>query len=226
VDDAVTDPPSKDRRLPFLVACFGVLVTATNIGSIMAPTLVKRSPELLLALSSRIRHLLFAVPAGVNPVAYSVIGFTRIALAGALCYTLGHGYGGRGMRWIERQFGDQTPATFRWMQRAADRAGGLLVVLMHGSNIVCALVGLRRMRASVFAACLSLGIVLRLIWVWLAAKQFEDQLKSALDWIDQYQWWLVGGFMALTFLQSWRRTASAVSGTEELLDAEATPDRD
>ncbi|MGD9704496.1 MAG: hypothetical protein AB7Q42_19100 [Acidimicrobiia bacterium] len=209
MDDADADRQPRDRRLAFLVACFGVLVTATQVGSIMAPTIVKGSPELLLALSSRIRHLLFAVPAGINPVSYSLIGFGRLFAAGALCFALGHGYGVRGMAWVERQFADQTPATFRWMQRAADRAGPLLVVVMPGSNIVCALVGYRRMRTSVFATCLAAGIAFRLTWVWLAAKQFEDQLTSALDWIDRYQWWLVVGFFAITFLQSWRRAASS-----------------
>ncbi len=209
MDEAVGKRQPRDRRLAFLVACFGVLVTATNVGSIMAPTIVQRSPELLLALSSRIRHLLFAVPAGINPISYSVIGFTRLFAAGALCYALGHGYGNRGMRWVERQFADQTPATFRWMQRGADRFGPLLVVVMPGSNIVCALVGYRRMRPVVFAVCLSAGIAIRLAWVWVAAKQFEDQLKTALDWIDQYQWWLVGAFFAVTFLQSWRRAAAS-----------------
>ena len=218
MDDVAAEPGPKDRRLPFLIACFGILVTATNIGSIMAPTLVSRSPELLLALSSRIRHLLFAVPAGINPVAYSLIGFTRLALAGFLCFTLGHGYGARGMSWIERQLGDQTPSTFRWMQRAVDRAGAPLVVLMPGSNIVCALVGFRRMRTSLFAVCLSLGIIIRLTWVWIAAKIFEDQLTSILDWIERYQWWLVGGFLALTFLQSWRKAASGPADPEDLFD--------
>jgi hypothetical protein len=211
-------PKPKDRRLPFLIACFGVLVTATNVGSIMAPTLVTRSPELLLALSSRIRHLLFAVPAGINPVAYSLIGFARLSVAGYLCFTLGHGYGARGMLWVERQLGDQTPATFRWMQRAVDRAGALLVVLMPGSNIVCALVGYRRMRTAAFAACLSIGIVFRLAWVWIAAKIFEDQLTTILDWIERYQWWLVGAFMAITFLQSWRKASTRPVDAEDLLD--------
>src|SRR5262245_29459804 len=198
----------KDRRLPFLIACFGILVIATNVGSIMAPTLVSRSPELLIALSSRIRHLLFAVPAGINPVAYSLIGFARLSVAGYLCFTLGHGYGSRGMLWIERQLGDQTPATFRWMQRAVDRAGALLVVLMPGSNIVCALVGYRRMRTTVFAVCLSIGIAFRLAWVWVAAKIFEDQLTVILDWIEKYQWWLVGALLASTFLQSCGQAAT------------------
>lgn len=215
MDAVVQDPRSRDRRLAFLVACFGVLITATNVGSIMAPTIVKSSPELLLALSSRIRHLLFAVPAGINPVAYSVIGFTRLALAASLCFALGHGYGARGMMWMERQLGAETPATFRLLQRAADRYGGLMVVIMPGSNIVCALVGYRRMRTKVFAVCLSAGIAFRLAWVWLAAKRFERQLEVALDWIDRYQWWLVGAFLALTFLQSWRKSAAAAKRTED-----------
>ena len=211
-------PKPKDRRLPFLIACFGILVTATNVGSIMAPTLVSRSPELLIALSSRIRHLLFAVPAGINPVAYSLIGFARLSAAGFLCFTLGHGYGSRGMLWIERQLGEQTPATFRWMQRAVDRAGALLVVLMPGSNIVCALVGYRRMRTAVFAVCLSVGIVFRLVWVWVAAKIFEDQLTVILDWIERYQWWLVGAFLAITFLQSWRKASNRPEEADDLLE--------
>lgn len=218
MDAAVQHPRPRDRRLAFLVTCFGVLITATNVGSIMAPTIVKSSPELLLALSSRIRHLLFAVPAGINPVAYSVIGFSRLAVAAALCFALGHGYGARGMMWMERQLGAETPATFRWLQRAADRYGALLVVVMPGSNIVCALVGYRRMRTQVFALCLSIGIAIRLAWVWLAAKQFEDQLKSALDWIDRYQWWLVGVFFALTFLQSWRKTSAAERAADVVED--------
>ena len=97
-------------------------------------------------------------------------------------------------------------------------AGALLVVLMPGSNIVCALVGYRRMRTAAFAACLSIGIVFRLAWVWIAAKIFEDQLTTILDWIERYQWWLVGAFMAITFLQSWRKASTRPVEAEDLLD--------
>jgi hypothetical protein len=30
---------------------------------------------------------------------------------------------------------------------------------------------------------------------------FEDQIRSFLDFIDQYQWWLVIGLFALSLLQ-------------------------
>jgi membrane protein YqaA with SNARE-associated domain len=195
-------PAPVDRRLTILLACFGALVVMTNVGSITAPTLVKRSPELLLLLSSRIRHLLFAVPADVNPVLYVVIPTLRIGAAGAVTYLLGRWYGHRGMAWLDRQFGGKTPATFRWLQSATDKAAPLLVFLMPASNIVCVLVGLRKMKPQLFVSCLLAGIAFRLAWVWFAAKQVEEELKDILDWIADYQWYLVVGFMAISVIQS------------------------
>jgi membrane protein YqaA with SNARE-associated domain len=200
-------PAPKDTRLTKLLMCFGALVVMTNVGSIMAPSLVKRSPELLLVLSSRIRHLLFAVPAGISPVLYAVIPVVRIGAAGAVTYLLGLWYGERGMKWLDHQFGGETPATFRWLQRGVDRSAPLLVFLFPASNVVCVLVGARKMKPQLFAASLLAGLAFRLTWVWFAAKQFESELKEALDWIAKYQWYLVVGFMLLSIAQSMRRSA-------------------
>ncbi|CAB4875158.1 unannotated protein [freshwater metagenome] len=198
----------RDRRLMLLVSGFATLVACSQVGAIIAPSLVKHSPALVLALSSRIRHLLFAVPADINPVAYSVIGFARIAIAAWLCFAVGYWYGDRGFRWLEHQVGGEPPATLRWLQRAASRAGGPLVFFMPGSNLVCALVGQRRMNLQRFALWSSLGIAFRLVWVWIAARLFDTQLKHALDWIEKYQWWLVAAFFLITIVQSARRAAS------------------
>lgn len=213
--EAMTTLSPKDRRLPALLGAFAVLVALTNIGSISAPTLVKDQPELLLALSSRMRHLLFAVPADVHPVGYAVIPVVRLGIAALLCFSLGYWYGDRGMGWLERQLGDDKPATLRWIEKGVDRAGWLLVFLMPASNIVCALAGYRRMRPARFVAFLFAGIVFRLTWIWIAAKQFESQLEDALDWIEQYQWWLVGAFFAITLAQSFRRASRQVQAQEE-----------
>ncbi len=198
----------RDRRLMLLVSAFAVLVACTQVGAIIAPSLVRHNPALLLALSSRLRHLLFAVPADINPVAYSIIGFLRIAVAAWLCYAIGYWYGDRGFRWLEHQVGGEPPATLRWMQRGASRAGGPLVMFMPGSNIVCALVGQRRMTIRRFAVWSSLGIAFRLAWVWVAARLFDTQLRRALDWIEKYQWWLVAAFFLITIVQASRRAAS------------------
>lgn len=229
------DLPRKDRRLPILLGAFAVLVALTNIGSISAPTLVKKQPELLLALSSRMRHLLFAVPADVHPVAYALIPMVRLGAAATLCFALGYWYGDRGMGWLERQLGDDKPATLRWIEKGVDRAGWLLLFLMPASNVVCSLTGYRRMRPARFFTFMLSGIAFRLTWIWIAAKQFESELETALDWIEKYQWWLVGLFFAITLIQSFRRASRQVQGAEEeaveqveaelaaLADAASTP---
>jgi hypothetical protein len=186
-----------------LTTAFGVLLVCAQVGSIIAPSLVKRSPELLLAMSSRMRHLLFAVPADINPVTYAVIGFLRLSAAAWVCYLLGAQYGSRGVAWMERQLEAELPATFRFLQRAAQRWSAAVAFVLPGSNIACALLGERGMSKRRFGFWLSAGIAFRLIWLWIAAKQFESQLKDALDWIDAYQWWLVGAFFVITFAQAW-----------------------
>ena len=191
----------RDMRLAGLVSAFAALVACTQVGGIIFPTLIERSPTLLLALSSRMRHLLFAVPAGINPFGYAIVGFIRLSIAAWVCYALGYHYGDRGVLWLERQVQGDTPATFRWLQRAADRGGPLLTFLMPGSNIVCVLVGQRKMSRERFAIFVSAGIAFRLGWLWIAAKLFDSQLRTILRFIERYQWWLVVAFFAITVLQ-------------------------
>lgn len=200
-------PVGRDRRLRLLIAAFAALVACTQIGAIVFPTLINHSPAALLALSSRMRHLLLAVPAGINPIAYSLIGFLRLSLAAWVCFGLGYFYGDRGVAWLERQVQGDTPATFRWMQRAADKAGPALLFFMPGSNIVCVLVGQRKMHPRRFCLWLSLGIAFRLGWLWVAARLFDSQLRTILKYIEKYQWWLVAAFFLVSMLQGVRKAA-------------------
>jgi len=202
-----TSKVERDKRLGYLLAAFAVLVACTQVGAIISPKLIERSPELLLALSSRMRHLLFAVPADINPVAYTVIGFVRLSIAAWVCYGLGLFYGDRGVAWLERQVQGDTPAIFRWLQRTADTAGPALVFFMPGSNIVCVLVGQRKMPARRFGLWLSLGIAFRLIWLWIAARLFDSELKTILKYVEKYQWWLVAAFFLISILQGARKAA-------------------
>ena len=217
---AATPPVERDSRLQLLIGTYVALYAAANIGSVMAPRIVERNPELLLALSSRIRHLLFSVPAGISPGLYGLIGFARIFVAGTVCFLLGRWNGTRGFAWLDRQLGNQRPAALRWIEAATDRVGPLFVLLMPGSNIVCALVGHRRMAPRLFFSLMVLGTAARLWWVWLAADHFESELKDALRWISRYQWWLVGGFLAITVLQAWRRGAATARASEPIARVE------
>lgn len=203
----------RDMRLAFLVAAFAALVACSQVGGIIFPTLLRRSPTLLLLLTARMRFLLLSVAAGINPFAYAIVGFVRLSAAAWVCYGLGFYYGDRGVTWLEKQVQGDTPATFRWLQRAADRAGPALTFFMPGSNIVCVLVGQRKMPKERFAIWLSAGIVFRLIWLWIAAQIFDSQLKSILKFIDKYQWWLVAAFFLITIVQGAYKTAKNGSAT-------------
>ena len=186
-----------------------MLIACANVGSFTAPSLLKHSPELVLALSSRIRHLLFSVPAGINPVAYALIGYARLMLAAAICYELGRLVGHRVFAWFDAQLDGDRPATLRWIERSVQRVDWLLVLLFPGSNIVCFLVGRRDMGQRRFFTLASIGISIRLTWVWFAAKQFESELKTALDFVDRYQFWFVGLFLVLTIVPSVRKSIAA-----------------
>jgi membrane protein DedA with SNARE-associated domain len=194
------------RRLGLLVGSWGALVVLANIGTVLSPRLVNSNPPLLLLLSARNRHLLLTVAADIDPVAYVVTAAPRLALAAVICFFLGRFHGAAALEWIERQTQGELPATFRWIERGVDRAGGALLVLMPGSNVVCTLVGMRGMAVRRFAVLLAAGIVVRLASFWVLGKAFEEPLDKVLDVIERYQWWLVGAFFVVTLITSARRS--------------------
>jgi uncharacterized membrane protein YdjX (TVP38/TMEM64 family) len=200
-------PTGRRGRLAALLSFVGVLLVASNVGTILSATLVNDHPAVLLALSSRNRHLLLTVAAGIAPGAYALIGFARICAPAAAFYLLGRWYGDRGLRWLERQSGG-LPPTVRWVERGFDRFALPLVVFMPGSNLVCLLAGARRMSTRTYAVAVAVGVAGRLAFFWFLGKAFQDPLTTLLDWIGRYQWWLAGGFFVLTVAQSARRSAA------------------
>ena len=56
-----------------------------------------------------------------------------------------------------------------------------------------------------FYPIVAVGIAIRLVVLWVGGKIFEDQIRSVLDFIDDYQWWVVGGLFAITLYQTSRR---------------------
>lgn len=186
----------------------GLLFTAGTFGSNIGPAWVDEHPELVLALSSRNRNLFGSVPF-IDVVPYSLIGFVRIFAAAVVLFFLGRWYGHRAITWTETRMGE-LPPIYRWFQTGIDRVGWLLVVLMPGSNLVCIMAGYRRMSPRVFVPLVSLGIVLKLAVLRAAGNALEDQIRSFLDWVENYQWWVVGGLFALSFLQSSRQARRSI----------------
>lgn len=187
----------------FVLGFTTMLFVVGTIGSNIGPALVDENPILVISLSSRNRNLFGSVPY-IDPLAYSLIGFFRVLAAGVALYLVGRWYGQRALGWVEGNMGE-LPAIYRWTERAVDRFGWLALVAMPGSNVVCLLVGHRKMKPVPFLALISVGIVIKLAVLWVGGKIFEDQIRAFLNAIERYQWWVVIALFGISFLQSARR---------------------
>ena len=195
-------PTSAAARRAVLIAS-GMLFAAGTFGSNIGPAWVDEHPAAVLALASRNRNLFAAVPF-IDPLPYALIGFTRIFVAGMVLFFLGRWYGERAIGWTEKQVGEM-PAIYRWFARAIDRAGWLMIIIFAGSNLVWLMAGNSRMNPFRFAGLLAVGVSLKLGLLWAGGKVFEDQIRSFLNWMEDYQWYVVGALFVLSFAQSARK---------------------
>jgi len=180
-----------------------MLFVIGTIGSNIGPALVDNHPSLVLALSSRNRNLFGSVPY-IDVIPYAAIGFVRILIAGIALFFVGRWYGEKALGWVEGNLGE-LPAIYRWTEKAVDKAGSIALVLMPGSNVVCLLLGHKRMSTKRFIPLLSIGIVIKLVVLRLGGDQFKDQIRSFLSGIEQYQWYFVALLFGISFFQSMRK---------------------
>jgi membrane protein DedA with SNARE-associated domain len=219
-DDDPLDHPSLRLRRAMLGVAAMLYITGT-LGSNLAFAWMEDRPELVLALSSRNRNLLASVPF-VNPVAYALIGFSRVVLVAMVLYFVGRWFGPRALGWVEGQLGE-LPAIYRWAQSGMDRAGWLVVMLMPGSNLVCLLAGHRRMHVRRFATFIAVGTVLKLVVLWIGGRIFDSQIRAFFDFIDGYQWWLVLAAFGFTFIQGGLRARKRPGGGSSTLGEPPAP---
>ena len=131
--DPAADPPAPWWGWVLVAAWVG-LVVAANIGTVGAPSLQKRNPALLLALSARNRHLLLAIGNDISPLSYAVVSSVRIAAAAVVCYGLGRAFGPRALRWI-RVYTGLPKSSLDKMEQGFEAVSWFLVPFMVGSNI-------------------------------------------------------------------------------------------
>ena len=190
--------PSSLARRSVLAVTSGLFVLGT-IGSNIGPALVDERPELVLLLSSRNRNLFGSVPY-IDLLPYVLIGFMRVLAAAVALYFCGRYFGEKAVRWLEGQAGEP-PRIYVWLERAVDKMGVWAVIIFPGSNVVCLLVGHRGMKPRTFLIFVSIGIAIKLWVLRVLGRMFESEIRSFLDFIDEYQWWLVIGLFALSLLQ-------------------------
>ena len=190
--------PSSLARRSVLAITSGLFVLGT-IGSNIGPALVDERPELVLLLSSRNRNLFGSVPY-IDLLPYVLIGFMRVLAAAVALYFCGRYFGEKAVHWLEGQAGEP-PRIYVWLERAVDKMGVWAVIIFPGSNVVCLLVGHRGMKPRTFLISVSIGIAIKLWVLRVLGRIFESEIRSFLDFIDEYQWWLVIGLFALSLLQ-------------------------
>ena len=190
--------PSSLARRSVLAITSGLFVLGT-IGSNIGPALVDERPEFVLLLSSRNRNLFGSVPY-IDLLPYVLIGFVRVLAAAVALYFCGRFFGEKAVRWLEGQAGEP-PRIYVWLERAVDKMGVWAVIIFPGSNVVCLLVGHRGMKPRTFLIFVSIGIAIKLWVLRVLGRIFESEIRSFLDFIDEYQWWLVIGLFALSLLQ-------------------------
>ena len=185
-----------------IAATTGLFVVGT-IGSNIGPALVDERPELVLLLSSRNRNLFASVPY-IDLAPYVLIGFLRVLVAAIALYYCGRFFGEKAVHWLEGQAGEP-PRIYVWLERAVDKLGVWAVIIFPGSNVVCLLVGHRGMTPRKFLFFVSIGIAIKLWVLRVFGQIFEEQIRSFLDFIDSYQWWIVVGLFAISLLQGQTR---------------------
>ena len=187
------------RHAPvWLVAFIGLLVAA-NVGSVMLSSLVDDHPAVLLALSSRNRHLVLTQPSDLAPWAWATIGALRLGLSAVVCHYLGRSYGDRALRWFYRYLGMPAEQVDTF-ERGFSDAEWVLVPLFVGSNIVWVLSGAAATPWRRLVPLAAVGIAARLALLWFLAEQFQSQLRSVIDVTTRYQTWFILGTLVIVVL--------------------------
>ncbi len=178
---AVTRP----RWAPLTLAGFVALVVCSNIGTAVSAKWVNTNPEGLLALSSRVRHLLL-VAGQMEWWSYGAIAFARLALAFVVCHLIGRAYGRTVLVWFGKFLGS-TPQQINGIMQMFHAAEWFVVPFFAGSNIVAAITGITKMSTRRMAVLVTIGLAVRLPFWWLVAKLADDQVDSVLRFLARYQ---------------------------------------
>ena len=199
LEDEVPAAPAPPRIAWALLVAWIGLVVAANVGTIVSPSLQKSHPALLLALSSRNRHLLMAIGNDISPLTYAIVATLRVALAAFVCYGLGRVFGPRALRWLRLATG--TPkASLDKMEQSFELISWFLVPFFVGSNIIALLAGQRPLPVKRFAGLLAIGIAGRLVLFWFLADSLRGPLDTFVKFTSRFQYplmavllvWVVG----------------------------------
>jgi membrane protein DedA with SNARE-associated domain len=189
-DAPVTDhliPHADDRPwwAPLTLAGFVALVICSNVGTAVSTKWANTNPEGLLALSSRVRHLLL-VAGRIEWWSYSGIAALRLAAAFVVCHLIGRAYGRTVLIWFGKYLGVKAEQ-IQGILQLFHRAEWFVVPFFVGSNLVAAISGISRVSARRLAILIPIGLAVRLAFWWAIAKLADDQVDAVLEFLATYQ---------------------------------------
>jgi membrane protein DedA with SNARE-associated domain len=201
-----------------------VVVTVVNFaGDIVGPNLITTHPTLQILLSPKNRYYILAAPQ-IGAITFFTVGFARLLLTDPLFFLIGRQHGDTAIEWAGRKLGDSGPmmdTALRWFEKAAP-----LVILIAPTSYLNLLAGATGMRLRLYVLLNLVGTGGRLAIFWYAGDWFHDEVFSVLDWVRQYQWWLIGLSTLLVAVQVWRQRGkglfdSPADVAEEFAELEA-----
>jgi membrane protein DedA with SNARE-associated domain len=200
----MVEPAHRRRRL--VIAALGASVAASLIGNAFLPALLRRSPELLLAVQSSYQQMALASPR-IDPVTFVAIAATRRWLGEVVAFLGGRVLGPDVLRWLGRRRGApvRLPRSL-----AAPRAPvrDLLTVLLPHPLLAAAFgAGGMRLRRYVLLKAVSSVLTVGLLWVALGAVVGPLERVGALLDANVGVLTVVGGVAAVLWLLRRRATA-------------------
>ena len=188
---------ARRRRLTILLTPVVFFLVCGQVVSLLAPTLIKHHPLVVIFFVPINRWMIIAVDRIDSWVFYSV-SFFRLVLTDPLFFLLGRWYGDGALDWIENKTGNSgmIPWTKKWFGRA-----GPVFVFFAPNNIICMLAGSSRMNPYLFVGLNVTGTAVRLFFIKKTANLFKPVLDPILRFVDHYRWPLVAISIALFAFQ-------------------------
>lgn len=218
-----TRATSAKRRIQLLASVAGVSYLAAIAGTVMSASLVTSHPAILLALSSRNRHLLLTKGAGIGVVAFVLIPLVRLAPVAFTYFLLARDYGEQGKSWMERE-GGGLPGTVGWAEKVFDRIGPASLLLFAGSQLAWLLAGLRKVSTRTFLTFELLGILARIAFFWVLGERYKSQIETLLGWIGQSTRPLTI-LLIVTVIYQMRRSSQRVAATQAARNPPTTSEK-
>lgn len=211
--------PKPSRRVLYLLLTPIIALTiAGTLGDWFAAAIINEHPLLQMFINPRSRYLALASNQ-IDTVPFYVVGFVRLVLTDPIFYLLGWFYGDNALRWIQKRLGEDGALVERF-ERFFTKAA-YPIVLFAPNGYICAMAGMTGMRPPVFMVLNVVGTVTRLIVIRQTAAALESPLQSVLDFIERYQWWIVGFSIALGVWQltgKWRKGEREIEPLSEMAE--------